>query len=454
MEIPGQISAEIDIQEGLKMRIGSAAFPNVNLFADPTRQFGFGGLPAKCEFGFAHASFTIGGNPDGTCWIGVTGNSEGYLLLDGTGVHENSPSGGGRAYFSRGVVDPGQKFRFVPQSDGTTAIASVAFPGVYLRMDGTGLSAGNPGPGGVINAQYGVDGFAKFLLINDAVKDGVIKSNWSAPLSINQPGMGSCLAGGQVWQATDDGLQGFDQLTGARTHWITFGPAPTKPRAAVPRDDGLLVFCADHGLYQVSLDPGRAAQPTRVIGSDPPGGWGEPWLLRFGASVYVVESKNGIQRVPSQEELDRNAFTAWGVPYGRGFNLGIPSFIANSPNGTMLTATTNNTINAVDARAMVDLWSVPLPGWLSSGATTCNGDYLCVVVEGKTLCAISLRDRRQAWKRRETLIRPRFARPPSPRGKRGAAPERCVNAVGQIRGLESVDWPRTPSPKPNQRPTR
>src|SRR5262249_51754309 len=150
----------------------------------------------------------------------------------------------------------------------------------------------------------------------------------------------NCLANGQVWQATDNGLQGFDQLTGAPTRLIAFGPASATPRHATRRDDALLVFCDDRALYQVSLDPAGAAPPMRILGGDPPGGWSEPWLRRFGASVYIGETPSGFRRVPTPEELARVGVGAWGATYGTGFNVGIPGFVHDGPNGILLTPTT------------------------------------------------------------------------------------------------------------------
>lgn len=41
-------------------------------------------------------------------------------------------------------------------------IQSAAFPGVYLRMDGTGLTKGEPGGGGVVNCQFGTGPLMEF----------------------------------------------------------------------------------------------------------------------------------------------------------------------------------------------------------------------------------------------------------------------------------------------------
>ena len=60
--------------------------------------------------------------------------------MDGTGFTAFNPAGGGAVNCQHGV-GAFERFRFEPQADGFFAIASVAFPGVYLRMDGTGFTA-------------------------------------------------------------------------------------------------------------------------------------------------------------------------------------------------------------------------------------------------------------------------------------------------------------------------
>jgi len=90
-----------------------------------------------------------------TVTIGSAAFKNIFLRLDGTGVTQPTGPGGGvaNAQFGPG---PMQQFRLEDQADGSVAIASVAFPKVYLRLDGRGITA--PGNGGVVNAQFGVHG--------------------------------------------------------------------------------------------------------------------------------------------------------------------------------------------------------------------------------------------------------------------------------------------------------
>jgi hypothetical protein len=58
--------------------------------------------------------------------------------------------------------DTWEKFRFEPQPDGSKAIASVQFPGVYLRLDNSTGGGGNSGSG-TVNCQGYVGAYEKFL---------------------------------------------------------------------------------------------------------------------------------------------------------------------------------------------------------------------------------------------------------------------------------------------------
>lgn len=85
-----------------------------------------------------------------------------FLRMDGSDVKAANPNGAGvvNCQVNEG---PWEQFHLEPQGDGTYAIASIAFPGVYLRMDGTGLSDDNPGEG-IVNCQFGVGPWEKFKI--------------------------------------------------------------------------------------------------------------------------------------------------------------------------------------------------------------------------------------------------------------------------------------------------
>ena len=83
-----------------------------------------------------------------------------YLRMDGTDVTAFNGAGSGTVncqYYAAGST-PGtgayEAFRFEPQPDGTVAIGSVQFPHAYLRMDGTDVTAFNGAGSGTVNCQY------------------------------------------------------------------------------------------------------------------------------------------------------------------------------------------------------------------------------------------------------------------------------------------------------------
>jgi hypothetical protein len=85
------------------------------------------------------------------------------LRMDGSGVTAFSGLGGGTVNCQFGV-GAWERFRLEPQTDGTVAIASLAFPGVYLRMDGNGVTAFSGLGGGTVNCQFGVGAWERFRL--------------------------------------------------------------------------------------------------------------------------------------------------------------------------------------------------------------------------------------------------------------------------------------------------
>jgi hypothetical protein len=85
-----------------------------------------------------------------------------FLRLDGRNVTPSAPVGGVvNAQYTEG---PWEKFVLEQNNDGTISFASVAFPGVYLRLDGTGVTQRMPNGGGVVNVQYGNQAYEKFQL--------------------------------------------------------------------------------------------------------------------------------------------------------------------------------------------------------------------------------------------------------------------------------------------------
>jgi phospholipase C len=120
-----------------------------------------------------------------------------FLRLDGRGITQPVPSGAGvvNAQYTQG---PWETFVLEQHGDGTISFASVAFPGVYLRLDGTGVTQRVPGGGGVANAQFGVGATEKFQ--PEPQDDGSV-----AFLSALFPVVYLRLDGTGVTQPTNDG---------------------------------------------------------------------------------------------------------------------------------------------------------------------------------------------------------------------------------------------------------
>jgi hypothetical protein len=76
-----------------------------------------------------------------------------YPRLDGTGVTTSTGPGAGKVNGQYGA-GPSEKYRVRPQTDGSYAFESAAFPKVYLRMDGTGVTTTTGSGGGTVNTQF------------------------------------------------------------------------------------------------------------------------------------------------------------------------------------------------------------------------------------------------------------------------------------------------------------
>jgi phospholipase C len=102
---------------------------------------------------------------DGTVAIASDAFRGVYLRMDGRGVGP-SPDGGGTVN-CQGFIGSWEKFRILPQPDGTVAIGSVAFPGVFLRMDGRPYGRcqdGCPDGFGTVNCQGFIGSWEKFFI--------------------------------------------------------------------------------------------------------------------------------------------------------------------------------------------------------------------------------------------------------------------------------------------------
>jgi nucleoside phosphorylase len=86
-----------------------------------------------------------------------------YLRMDRKDFNHPTVDGGGLVNCQLSI-GPWEKFRIEPQDDGTVAIASAAFSGVYLRMDARGYNDPTVDGGGVVNCQLSIGPWEKFRL--------------------------------------------------------------------------------------------------------------------------------------------------------------------------------------------------------------------------------------------------------------------------------------------------
>jgi phospholipase C len=104
--------------------------------------------------------------PDGTVALASVLFPDVFLRMDGSGVTSASDSGAGTVNCQLGV-GPWEKFHKRAQPDGTVAFESAAFPGTYLRMDARGIGEfGSAAGAGTVNCQFGVGPWEKFLLLD------------------------------------------------------------------------------------------------------------------------------------------------------------------------------------------------------------------------------------------------------------------------------------------------
>jgi len=148
--------------------IESAAFPRVFLRMDGSgvthTASGSGTVNCQCGTPGPWEIFDLIDVPDGTINIGSVAFPGVYLRMDGTGVTTYQPSTGGGTVNCQYGPGAYEKFRLVPIGDGSFAIQSVQFDRVYLRLDGSGLSGNVNGGGGTVNAQCGYGPYERFFL--------------------------------------------------------------------------------------------------------------------------------------------------------------------------------------------------------------------------------------------------------------------------------------------------
>ena len=96
-----------------------------------------------------------------------------YVRCDGSGVTEHVPSGGGTVNCQYKPPGPGEKFYICPvevtpslaaESHYKVEIQSASFSDVFIRLDGRGMSHFDGNGGGLVNCQHTAGTFERFYL--------------------------------------------------------------------------------------------------------------------------------------------------------------------------------------------------------------------------------------------------------------------------------------------------
>lgn len=86
-----------------------------------------------------------------------------FLRMDGKGIKAASGSGAGKVNCQKSI-EPTGAFKANQQKDGTFTLESVKFPGVFLRMDGSRVRAFAGAGAGIVNCQFGAAEWERFKL--------------------------------------------------------------------------------------------------------------------------------------------------------------------------------------------------------------------------------------------------------------------------------------------------
>jgi hypothetical protein len=139
----------------------STYFANVYLRMDGsavTSSADYGGGTVNCQFNVGPwTSFRVRPQADGSYAFESAAFPKVFLRMDGNGV-PTTMAGGGTVNCQYGA-GPWEKYKALAQPNGSFSFESVAFPGIYLRMVGSGVTA-TSGPGGTVNCQINANGGA------------------------------------------------------------------------------------------------------------------------------------------------------------------------------------------------------------------------------------------------------------------------------------------------------
>lgn len=145
----------------------SNAFPDVYLYMDASgvSSSNQSGGKVSCQYGkgpLVELKFDLDADK-GTFGLESTTNPGVYISVYAPNVNSGNAIGGTvSCHYGLGK---NESFRLAPQTNGKLAIESVAFPGVFLRLDGTNLSSSNR-VGGTVNCSFGANTNEMLTVLN------------------------------------------------------------------------------------------------------------------------------------------------------------------------------------------------------------------------------------------------------------------------------------------------
>jgi len=142
--------------------IGSRNYPNVYLRMDGTGVTAAtdnGSGKVNCQYmAGSSEKYKIRAQADGSFALESAAFPNVFLRLDGRGVTTQTTNGGGMVNCQLGPPGPYEKYQARAQADGSFSFESAAFPNVFLRLVGTGVTAATATGGGLVNAQFNASG--------------------------------------------------------------------------------------------------------------------------------------------------------------------------------------------------------------------------------------------------------------------------------------------------------
>ncbi|MEU6235155.1 hypothetical protein [Kitasatospora sp. NPDC047058] len=165
-------AADLEKLGDTPITIQSTHYPNVYLRMDGTGVTAFadsGAGTVNCQYGTgSRTSFRVRPQSDGTYAFESVAFPNVFLRMDGAGV-PSTMAGGGTVNCQFGAY-PYEMYHLLPQPDGSFSFGSATFPNIYLRMvTGSGVTTAT-GPGGTVNCQINANGGADEKFILDLAK--------------------------------------------------------------------------------------------------------------------------------------------------------------------------------------------------------------------------------------------------------------------------------------------